>query len=56
MTKRIIRDAGIKTAPFFIVKNEEEVLEFFMENMDYPLFVKPNTEGSGKRNLFKFKS
>jgi D-alanine-D-alanine ligase len=48
MTKRIIRDAGIKTAPFFIVKNEEEVLEFFMENMDYPLFVKPNTEGSGK--------
>lgn len=45
LTKRIIRDAGIKTAPFIIIKNEEDIKNI---ELSYPLFVKPNSEGSGK--------
>lgn len=45
MTKRIIRDAGIPTAPFSIVNNINDIESV---NLNYPLFVKPNGEGSGK--------
>jgi len=45
MTKRIIRDAGIKT-PNFIIFNKIEDMDNV--NLIYPLFVKPNGEGSGK--------
>ena len=45
MTKRIIRDAGIPTPDFMIADNGKD-----LENvhLPYPLFVKPNAEGSGK--------
>ena len=52
MTKRVIRDAGIPTTAFMIVESEED-----LENVDlpYPLFVKPNSEGSGKGITFNSK-
>jgi len=45
LTKRVIRDAGIPTAPFAIVACEEDIENV---NLPYPLFVKPVAEGSGK--------
>lgn len=47
MTKRIIRDAGINTPDFFIVRSEED-LALFPSSLKYPLFVKPVAEGTGK--------
>jgi D-alanine-D-alanine ligase len=45
MTKRIIRDAGIPTADFTVVKNITEISDV---SLPYPLFVKPVAEGTGK--------
>jgi len=45
MTKRVIRDAGIPTSPFATVSNEPDI---GMVDLPYPLFVKPNAEGTGK--------
>ncbi|HBB92815.1 MAG: D-alanine--D-alanine ligase [Bacteroidetes bacterium GWF2_49_14] len=45
MTKRIIRDAGIPTAPFAVVKETADIDRI---NLSYPLFVKPVAEGTGK--------
>lgn len=44
-TKRVVRDAGILTAPFVVASTEEEVSEV---SLPYPLFVKPVAEGAGK--------
>ncbi len=45
MTKRVLRDLGIPTPDFMVVRWEEEV-----ENcrLPYPLFAKPVAEGTGK--------
>jgi D-alanine-D-alanine ligase len=45
MTKHVIRDCGIPT-PGFAVVNSPRDLE--RVDLPYPLFVKPNAEGSGK--------
>ena len=45
MTKRIIRDLGIPTAPFAIVERPEDLDGI---DLPYPLFVKPVAEGTGK--------
>lgn len=45
MTKRVVRDAGIPTPDFALVRDEKDIDEV---NLPYPLFVKPNAEGSGK--------
>jgi len=45
MTKRVIRDAGIPTADFTVVKNTREITDVALP---YPLFVKPVAEGTGK--------
>ena len=45
MTKRVIRDAGIPTPEFSIVSSPADI-ELVV--LPYPLFVKPNAEGSGK--------
>jgi D-alanine-D-alanine ligase len=42
--KRIVRDAGLPTAPFFVVADCELPAP---DLLDYPLFVKPAAEGSG---------
>jgi len=45
MTKRIIRDAGIPTAPFQMVSSLPDLESI---TLPYPLFVKPVAEGTGK--------
>ena len=45
MTKHVIRDCGIPTPDFVIVESEQDLRKV---NLPYPLFVKPNAEGSGK--------
>lgn len=45
LTKRIVRDHGIPTAPFTVVHNETELAAV---DLDYPLFAKPLAEGTGK--------
>lgn len=44
-TKRIIRDAGIPTAPFYEIREPTDI-----NNVDlpFPLFLKPVAEGTGK--------
>jgi D-alanine-D-alanine ligase len=44
-TKRILRDAGIPTAPFAVIEAADEIARV---DLPYPLFVKPVAEGSGK--------
>lgn len=45
LTKTIVRNLGIPTADFFVLKNIEEVEKI---NLPYPLFAKPVAEGTGK--------
>lgn len=45
MTKRVIRDAGIPTAPFHLIESEEDIEKC---TLPFPLFIKPVAEGSGK--------
>lgn len=44
-TKRIVRDAGLATAPFAVVERPADVARV---DLPYPLFVKPVSEGSSK--------
>jgi D-alanine-D-alanine ligase len=45
LTKRVVRDYGIPTPDFAII---EQVEDCAAVNLHYPLFVKPNAEGTGK--------
>ena len=45
MTKRVVRDAGITTPDFFVIKNPEDINKV---NLSFPLFAKPIAEGTGK--------
>ncbi|PKP53579.1 MAG: D-alanine--D-alanine ligase [Bacteroidetes bacterium HGW-Bacteroidetes-1] len=45
LTKRVLRDAGIATADFYIVQNVNDV---YAMHLPFPVFVKPIAEGSGK--------
>jgi len=45
ITKRVIRDAGVPTAEFFVVEKPEDVE---MVKINFPLFAKPLAEGTGK--------
>ena len=47
MTKRVVRDAGIATPPFALVNSPADIA---LVDLQYPLFVKPNAEGTGKGN------
>lgn len=40
--KRLLRDAGIKTAPFYVIRKGEPI----PKKLDFPLFVKPANLGS----------
>jgi D-alanine-D-alanine ligase len=44
-TKRIVRDAGVPTAPFALI---ERVTDVSRIALPFPLFLKPVAEGSGK--------
>ena len=43
--KRIVRDSGLPTAKFKVVKSSEDIRRISLE---YPLFAKPIAEGAGK--------
>jgi D-alanine-D-alanine ligase len=45
MTKHVIRDCGIPTPGFFVVNSMQDLGKV---DLPYPLFIKPNAEGSGK--------
>src|SRR5579872_1715255 len=45
LTKRVVRDAGIPTAEFILCEGEVDAVP---KRMRYPLFVKPNADGTGK--------
>jgi len=45
VTKRIIRDAGIPTADFRVLRNPGDLEEF---SLPFPVFAKPLAEGTGK--------
>ncbi len=53
MTKRVIRDGGLATPAFAVVMNEKDLEKI---DLPYPLFVKPNAEGSGKGISFRSKA
>jgi D-alanine-D-alanine ligase len=46
ITKRIIREAGIKTAEWMLVSKVEEIDYDQIKKMGYPVVVKPNSGGS----------
>jgi D-alanine-D-alanine ligase len=45
MTKRVLRDLGIPTAPFAVVERAEQARDV---ELPYPLFAKPIAEGTAK--------
>lgn len=45
LTKTIVRNLGLPTADFFVLKDIEEINQV---NLPYPLFAKPIAEGTGK--------
>src|SRR5580658_4688407 len=45
MAKRVVRDCGVPTAAFAVIENEADIAEVML---DFPLFLKPVAEGSGK--------
>jgi D-alanine-D-alanine ligase len=45
MTKRIMRDSDVPTPDFAVVETGKDLNDV---HLPYPLFVKPNSEGSGK--------
>lgn len=45
MAKHVVRDCGIPTPDFVILESAKDIKKV---NLPYPLFIKPNAEGSGK--------
>ncbi|MFW5782803.1 MAG: D-alanine--D-alanine ligase family protein [Candidatus Muiribacteriaceae bacterium] len=45
MAKHVIKDFGLNTPDFFIIKKTDELKKL---TLDFPLFVKPVAEGTGK--------
>lgn len=45
MAKRVVRDAGVPTAPFALVEQPADIRTV---NLPFPLFAKPAGEGTGK--------
>ncbi len=45
VTKRLIRDAGLNTAPFAVIRDPADIDRVALR---YPLFAKPIAEGTGK--------
>lgn len=46
ISKRLLRDSGINTADWFLVKKIEEIDYSKIEEMGYPVVIKPNSGGS----------
>lgn len=46
ITKKLLKSEGITTADWVMVRSIDEIDENIIENLGYPLFVKPNNGGS----------
>lgn len=46
ITKAILKSKGLRTARWFVVGNSSEVSEYKVEELGYPVVVKPNSGGS----------
>lgn len=46
LTKTVLRNHGVRTAEWFIVKNATDVTKEMVESLKYPVVVKPNRGGS----------
>jgi len=45
MAKRVLRDAGVPVADFAVIESAGDIAQI---RLPFPLFLKPNSEGSGK--------
>jgi len=45
LTKRVLRDLGLMTAPFVVVESVDDLARF---DLPFPVFVKPRAEGTAK--------
>lgn len=52
LTKRIIQSIGVKTAPWTIVKSLDEIDYDKINDIGYPVFIKPNNGGSSVATFF----
>ncbi|MGL5314715.1 MAG: D-alanine--D-alanine ligase, partial [Peptostreptococcaceae bacterium] len=52
MTKKILRDSNLPTAPWLVVKSVEEIDYDKIEEIGYPVFIKPNCGGSSVATFF----
>ncbi|HSQ89623.1 D-alanine--D-alanine ligase [Romboutsia sp.] len=52
MTKKILRDSNLPTAPWVVVKSVEEINYDKIEEFGYPVFIKPNCGGSSVATFF----
>lgn len=48
VTKRLVRDAGLATPAFHVVRGEADLRDPALARLRYPLFAKPIAEGTGK--------
>lgn len=48
VAKQVVRDAGLATPGFFTLETEEDIREAAARRHEYPLFIKPVSEGTGK--------
>lgn len=46
ITKKILRSAGIKTAPWFVISKTDDIDYEKVSDLGYPVFIKPNCGGS----------
>ena len=52
MTKKILRDSNLPTAPWVVVKSIKEINYDKIEELGYPVFIKPNCGGSSVATFF----
>ena len=52
VTKKMLRDSNLPTAPWTVVKSIEEIDYNIIDNMGYPVFIKPNSGGSSVATFF----
>lgn len=52
MTKKILRDSNLPTAPWLIVKSIDEINYDKIDKLGYPVFIKPNCGGSSVATFF----
>jgi D-alanine-D-alanine ligase len=52
VSKKMLRDSNLPTAPWTVVKSVDEIDYDFIENMGYPVFIKPNSGGSSVATFF----